>query len=289
MAIPGKASTTEPPRIRKFRRELIRVIPRFPNNRTSLQHMQQKNVGELLIDYTNWRSRYVGQRPRSVSVEPAARSDPRWTSHAVAVTAFLDKVRNGEDLTPHLSIEPHTKGYTPAARVPSAPPVDRWSDKDFVLNVMGYHHFHLGKNVQRRGHVDRTDDLIFAEVQRDTFNLIAIFGHDVFDPNSAERSRLWSVHDQVAYRGVSPGSVVVSSMIATSGHSLQVVSYAQRCARLIRDIEPKIDDLTYMASLYPKGLRMSPKPKFEWGFRHLDLQIHEAVAPIDMILTRGWN
>jgi hypothetical protein len=285
----AQATGAEPPRIKKFRGELIRAIPRFPNDRASLLHMQQKHLPELLIDYINWRSRYVGQRPRAVSAEPAAQADPRWGAHAAVITAFLDEVRRGDDLTPYLSIEPHTKGYTPAARAPGATPVDRWSDKDFVLNVMGYHHFHLGTKVQKRGHVDRTDDLIFAEVQRDTFNVIAVFGHDVFDPNSAERKKLWSVHDQVAYRGVPPGSVVVSAMIATSGHTLKVVRYAQYCARYIRDFEPKLDDLNYMASLYPPGQQMSHKPKFAWGFRHLDLLIQEAVAPINLVLTKGWN
>jgi hypothetical protein len=283
------ATSTQGPRIKKFRRELIQAIPRFPNNRASLQHMQQKHLPELLIDYVNWRSRYVGQRPRTVTIDPVIQSDPRWVSHAAAVTAFLNKVQGGDDLIPHLSIEPHTKGYTPAARTPNAPPVDRWSDKDFVLNVMSYHHFHLGTNVQKRGHVNRTDDLIFAEVQRDRFNVIAIFGHEVFDTNSAERNRLWSVHDQVAYRGVQPGSVVVPALIATSGHALTVVRYAQYCAKVIRDLEPKLDDLTYMASLYPHGLQMSPKPKFAWGFHHLDLLIHEAVAPMNLMLTKGWN
>ncbi|HXZ17305.1 MAG TPA: hypothetical protein VEH77_15305, partial [Roseiarcus sp.] len=243
---------TEPPRIKKFRSELIKAIPRFPNDRASLHHVRQKQLGELLIDHINWRSRYVGQRPRTVLIEAAAQSDPRWNSHAAAVGDFLDKVRNGDDLTPHLSIEPHTRGYTPAARAPNASSLDRWSDKDFVLNAMGYHHFHLGTTVEQRGHVNRTDDLIFAEVQRDTFNVLAIFGHDVFDPNSAERRRLWSIHDEVAYRGVPPGSVVVSAMIATSGHTLQVVRYAQHCAKVIRDFDPKLDDLIYMASLYPQ-------------------------------------
>jgi hypothetical protein len=43
--------TDEPSRIRKFRSELIEVIPRFPNNRSSLMHMQAKGLGDLLIDY----------------------------------------------------------------------------------------------------------------------------------------------------------------------------------------------------------------------------------------------
>ena len=188
----SQAAAAEPSRIKKFRGELIKAIPRFPNDRASLLEMRQQHMTDLLIDYTSWRSRYVGQRPRTVSVEPAVQSDPRWAAQAVGITAFLDKVRRGDDLFPHLSIEPHTKGYTPAARAPGATPEDRWSDKDFVLNAMGHHHFHLGTKVQNRGHVDRTDDLIFSAVERDTFKVIAIFGHDVFDPTGAERKRLWS-------------------------------------------------------------------------------------------------
>jgi hypothetical protein len=154
---------------------------------------------------------------------------------------------------------------------------------------MGYHHFHLGTAVQRRGYVDRTDDLIFAEVRRDTFTVIAIFGHEVFENESAERRRLWSVHDQVAYRGLPPGSFVIAGMISTSGHTTQSVRYAQQCARLIGKLEPKIDDLPYMATLYPPGRQMSPKPKFSWGFQHLDLILYEAVAPAGLVLIMGWN
>ena len=213
----AQATTAEPPRIKKLRRELIKVIPRVPNNRASLLHMQQKHLIDLLIDYVNWRSRYVSQRPRTMAIEPAAQADARWSAHADAVGAFLDKVRRGDDLTPHLSIEPHARGYAPAARAPGATPADRWSDKDFLLNVMGYHHFYLGTALAKRGHAERTDDLIFAEVGRDTFKVIAIFDHDVFDPNTAERKRLWTVHDQVAFRDIAPGSAVVSGMITTSG------------------------------------------------------------------------
>jgi hypothetical protein len=78
-------------------------------------------------------------------------------------------------------------------------------------------------------------------------------------------------------------------MIATSGHTVKVVRYAQYCAKVIRDYEPKLDDLTYMASLYPTGQQMSPKPKFSWCFRHLDLLVHEAAAPINLVLTKGWS
>ncbi|UGX98705.1 hypothetical protein G6321_00027765 [Bradyrhizobium barranii subsp. barranii] len=82
---------------------------------------------------------------------------------------------------------------------------------------------------------------------------------------------------------------MVSALIANSGHTFTVVRYAQDCAKIIRDLGPKLDDLAYMASLYPHGKQMSPKPKFAWGFHHLDLLIHEAVAPVNLILKDGWN
>ena len=233
-AAASRAIVAEPPRIKKFRRELIKVIPRVPNNRATLLHMQQKHLADLLVDYVNWRSRCIGQHPRTVSIEAAAKSDPRWSAHAAAIADFLNKVGRGDDLTTHLSIEPHTRGYAATARAPGAMPKDRWSDKDFLLNVMGYHHFHLGTALEKRGHATRTDDLIFAEVTRDTFKVIAIFDHDVFDRNSAERMRLWALHESIIFRGVTPGSVVVMGNIATSGHSVHAVHYAQQCARTIR-------------------------------------------------------
>jgi hypothetical protein len=241
--------------------------------------MQQKQLPELLIDYVNWRSRYVGQRPRTVTVEPATKADPRWSMHAAAIGAFIDKVRRGDDLDPHLSIKPHTQGYAPAARAPGATIEDRWSDKDFLLNTMGYHHFHLGTATQKHGHVDRTGDLIFAKVHRDTFKVIAIFGHEVFEQNSTERMRLWSVHEEIVFRGVPPGSAVVEGLIATSGHNLHVVHYAQECAKIIRDYERKLDDPNFVKRLYPSGERAPAKPKFEWSFRHLDLLLRETVEP----------
>ena len=285
----AQAVAIEPPRIKKFRRELIKAIPRVPNDRASQLHMQQKPLSSLLVDYGNWRSRYVGQRPRTISIEPAAQADTRWVAHAATIEAFLDKVRRGDDLTPHLSLEPHTRGYAAAARTPGATVVDRWSDKDFVLNVMGYHHFHLGTGLEKRGHAKRTDDLIFAEVGRDSFKVIAIFDHDLFKNNSLERARLWSVHENVIFRNVPQGSSVLMGNIFTSGHSHTVMFYAMRYARIINYMEPKLDDPEFVKELYQPRSEAPTKPRPSWGFSHLDLAIYDAAKPAYLILQKGWN
>ena len=58
---------------------------------------------------------YVAPRPRKAIVEAEASTDPRWKVLQNDIDAFLEKVKRGDDLTPHLSLDPHTLGYTPAA------------------------------------------------------------------------------------------------------------------------------------------------------------------------------
>ena len=281
-------ATQEPARIRKFREELVRAIPRVPNNKETLLHMQQKALPDLVIDYVSWRSRYLGWRPRTVKIEPSAKSDARWVANQAGIDLFLEKVRQGDDLTPHLSIEPHTRGYSVAAQTPASVE-HRWSDKDFILNTSGYHHFHLGTEIEAKGHAARTDDLIFAAVTRDEFTVIAIFDHRVFDFGSPERMRLARLHEAIITRGMAPGTVYISNMISTSGHTVHSVRYSQHCMRLIGDLEPRLDDLDFVRSLYKPREEAPQKPKPEWAFLHLDLAIYDRAKPGLLIVQKGWN
>lgn len=280
----------EPPRVEALRLKLIKEIPRFPNTRASLQHMKQKTLPDVLIDYVNWRSRYVGTRTRTVTIEPTADSDPRWRRLSTAIGAFLDKVRRGDDLTPHLSIAPHTRGYALAANAPGATNADRWSDKDLVLNIMGYHHFHMGMELEHRGHIARTNDLVFAKVGRDTFKVIAIFDHDVFESESTERSRLRTVHSDIISRTLPPGSVFLASDITTSGHNGRVVRYALQCVRYIQTVDPQIDDSEHVKDWFSRvGLTPPMRPNFEWMFHHLDLGFFEKITKTVFWVQRGWD
>jgi hypothetical protein len=190
-----------------------------------------------------------------VDVEPTATADPRWASLAPQITPFLEKVKKGKDLTPHLSLEPHTRGFTPAASE-IGPNVDRWADKDMVLNAMGYHHFHLGTTIEAAGHVARTNEILFSQVTRERFEVVAIFDHTVFDtrisptePMSKERERLWKIFDERLTRGMPPRSVVMAPPIATSGHSIMFTRRAMDYAHVIREIDQKLDDPAYARGL----------------------------------------
>ncbi len=285
---------TESNRIKKFRLSLAKQIPKFPNNKHSLQILESKGLGNLLIDYANWAIRYVAMRPRFVEIHPTATQDKRWKVLNSEINQFLSKVRNGEDLTPHLSLQPHTQGCTPAASLCGID-TSRWADKDFLLNVMGYHHFHLGLKFERNGHIGRTNNLLFARVNRSKFEVIAIFDHSVFNTNpdgsmSAERTRLWSIFDRLSLLGVPAGSCVVSSLIATSGHPVQIVELAGRYAHFIQNFDRSLDESGAVIKLYEEaGFKSPVKSKLRWHLNWLDLGLLDEPSNHFFVFHRGPN
>src|ERR1019366_5567218 len=122
MSSPGKQSK----RVAEFCRWLAQEVPRFPNDSATLQVFKNLAITDQMIAYLNWRARYVSQHPRTVTTESTASLDPRLQAVAPNINILLSKVRAGDDLTPHLSLDVR-HGFTPkpAAHAPSA---DSWRD-----------------------------------------------------------------------------------------------------------------------------------------------------------------
>lgn len=283
---------TESNRVKAFRLRIAKDIPKFPNDRASLQALQSKSLRALLIDYGNWKIRYIAPRARAVVIEPTATADPRWQTLAPEVQLLLEKVRNGVDLTPHLSLQPNTRGFTPSAAEPG-PDVDRWADKDMLLNVMRYHHLHFDA---APGNGMRSDDVLFAHVTRNEFTVVGIFNHTVFkqtEPNAnitAERDRLWEIFDERSSRGHTPGSVIVPTLITLSGHNLEFVRAATDYVRVVAEIDPHLDDPSYVCGLYEQaGVPLPKRPKVEWYLHFLDLGLLDKNMGAFFCLRNGPN
>jgi hypothetical protein len=280
-------------RIQAFRRELIAAVPRFPNDATSIQTMQAKPLVEQMIVYISWRLRFVGHRPRRVTGRSNLVGDHRFSTLQPNIDAFLQEVEAGSDLTPYLSLEPRTRGYTPAAEAKA----DRWADKDFLLNIMGLHHFHLGLTREPAGHVSRTNDVMFASVTRDEFEIIGLFDHAVFEhlddgTMTPEREKLWRVYEAQESTRALPGQLRVGGYanfgVTLSGHPVAVVRAAQNHVRIVRDRDPKLDDPTYLKTLYPDG-KIPKNTKIKWTYTHLDLGITDGRESFFGIFHKGPN
>ena len=166
--------------------------------------------------------------------------------------------------------------------------MDRWADKDMLLNVMGFHHFHFDALPMR------SNDVLFAHVTRDRFTVAGIFNHTVFEffdpakPMAAERKRLWEIFDERATRDVPAGRPVVASMIATSGHSIYFAKLASDYARVIAEIDPKLNDSNYVRGLYENvGVPIPVKPKLLWHLHYLDLGALDKKTGAFFVLRKG--
>ena len=114
-------------------------------------------------NYFESRRRRVPTVPRILKISdhfhcPAA--------HKAGWEALQNKVRNGEDLNPHLS-ERHAC----------------LSNRDGLLAEWGVHHFHLGTEPSPRNpaYVTRTGPLVYALVDDASFCAINVYLHDGFE------------------------------------------------------------------------------------------------------------
>ncbi len=131
------------------------------------ESLEELDLSELLHLYGNWRSRFISARPRRVhraaEFEAGAFLD--------ALELISEKIRTGEELTPHLSRDvrviqtrkdgEHRKG----------------SDLDPMLAEWGVHHLHLGSEIDEEGFVTRSGELLFVGFGPEDAYLIGIYPH----------------------------------------------------------------------------------------------------------------
>ncbi len=285
----------ESKRIKNFRMWLTKAVPRFPNDKATLVLLEEKHLVDLLIIFLNWRVRYVTPRKRTVLIENTAANNPRWITLSSRIDHLLNKVRNGEDLTPYLSRKAISKGFSPATEK-NDPNADHWADKDFLLNVMGLHHFHLVPCDGASGR-DAHNDVLFASVSREQFEVIGIFNHEVFESSvpgamAAERAQLWKIFEEREQRGALPGQLLFGGMgglgITLSGHPTTLVRAAQRYYQRIREIDPQLDVQSFITDMYSPA-SIPAKPKLQWRLNYLDLGILDESTSTFFIYAKGPN
>ncbi len=286
--------TEESKTIRKFKAELIKKLPFFPDDRETLQQLESEGLVDVMFYYLHWSTRQVPSRTRKVHVYPDLTADRRYKGLKEQIKLLREKVSNGEDLSPYLSLRAHKKGYTPRQRIVDGE-VDSWEDKDQILNTKGFHHFHLNMTVQNTGLSVRTNEVLFAKITRTEFHAVAIFDHSVFDPADengnleAERQRMWDIHEKYTTMGMAPGTVYMTSPIATSGHPIGIRIMGDRYMMLVEQYDSKLTERTFVNQLYQDANMPSPERyKLEWQIDALDLVIFDKKNNVKFNVHQGY-
>lgn len=118
----------------------------------------QEEEGEICHLYFNAGKRMVPAQPRRIHLSREFRCPP---DHATGLRFLEDKIRNGADLTPHLSRK-----------------ILKLSYNDPILNDWGIHHFHLGLTHDAKGLIEGTPYILLARVTNDQFYMIDVVRHN---------------------------------------------------------------------------------------------------------------
>jgi hypothetical protein len=105
--MPNNASLTMPetylPRIQAFRDELIKMLPRAPNDRASRGSLEAMPTQRLILAFVNWRMRLIPAKPRMVKFWSGGITPLQAQSARSKLQPLLKAAAAGKDLTPYLS------------------------------------------------------------------------------------------------------------------------------------------------------------------------------------------
>jgi hypothetical protein len=77
--------------------------------------------------------------------------------------------------------------------------------------------------------------------------------------------------------------------ITLSSQPVAVVRTAQHHVKLMREMDPHLDDRSYLADLYGGAAAVPAKPKPRWFYRDLDFTLYDEPANWIGLLARGPN
>lgn len=260
------------PRIQAFRDDMIKVLPRAPNTRASLEALRAMPTSRVILAFLTWRMRLIPAKPRVVRFWSGGVTPLQAQAARLKLQSFLEKVVAGKDLTSHLSDLVNKKGII----LPGARPTDRGKDIDMVLTRQGLHHFHVGIPAPGN-HKGRSGSLVFAEVLEKEFRIVAIADHRAFERGSAQQLDFFRICHSYMAKDVPPGQGFMPNPVMTSGHSMLVTIFADKCENEMLELDPLLDDSAFIDKLYNgQPLLRDEKPvarpansSFAWYFEDL--------------------
>lgn len=280
----------ESPRIKNLRNKIICEIPFFPNTKETQEELISKPFEEVLLAYLNWKSRIIPIRHRKTTLPASVTTHKKWCTYKESIRSILKKADLGMDLNPFLSEKVNKRGYESDKLFNKE---NIWNDKDQILNLHHYHHFHLDMNIKDNLMSERSEYLLFAEITRNKFTAIGIFDHSIFDevlPNyiSSERKRFLDIHYQRVIKH-SSSQFVTSSQITASGHNYQILKSCHEIIRILFINDSKLDQRNDVNSIYANFKRTPPPNfKFEWYFDGLDLYLRNKKTDDNFLFYKGY-
>ncbi|WP_086874017.1 hypothetical protein [Kosakonia pseudosacchari] len=255
---------------------MIKELPKVPNTPLAIAELEKMPTRVIISSYITWKIRTIPVKKRIVKFFPGGIDLDVFIRKYPEIKVFLNKVINGDDLNPYLSEQVRTHGIV----LPGASPKSEGKDIDSLVLREGLYHFHFGpkNNKNPKG---RSNYLIFADVSKDTFTIVSIAPHSVFDHSSEDSLKFFEIRRMYLEKDIPSGQSYMLNPVTCSGHTIEIFGYALHCEDTITSIDPQINDGNFISQLYEDGKLQIPslvpptKPNLIWYFYDLNLGILE--------------
>jgi hypothetical protein len=271
------------PRIQAFRDELIKMLPRAPNDKASRGSLEAMPMHRLILAFVNWRMRLIPAKPRMVQFWSGGITPLQAQLARSKLQPLLRAAATGKVLTPYLSDSVNRIGID----LNETSPRSKRRDMDMVLTRHGLHHFHVGV----RGAANpkgRSEALVFAEVLEKEFRVVALSDHRAFEQGSPEQLRFFNVCHAYMAKDIPAGQGFMMNPVMTSGHSLVVTMFSNQCEAEMDRTDLLLDDPEFIDKLYNdqpiiragKPVHKPGKPQFAWHFNDLEFGILDKTSMV---------
>ena len=160
----------------KFKRQLISELPYAPNNKESDNYLLSLDIGDIVHIYDFWQQKLIHSQPRKTVVSGKVRNSHFYINNKEKIKALLSRINNGLDVNGYLSHKAHNAVFE----------VEKFkqnrsfnSFRDQILICEGFHHLHLEEFPKR------TNEVLIAHVTSNTFEVVQVANHDLFENNAA--------------------------------------------------------------------------------------------------------
>jgi hypothetical protein len=267
---------TWPPRIQAFRNDLIKMLPRAPNDRASRRSLEAMPTNRLILAFITWRMRLIPAKPRMVRFWSGGITPTQAQMGQSKLQPLLRSAAAGKDLTPYLSDRVNRVGIDLSEASPRA----KRRDIDMVLTRHGLHHFHVGVHgaANPKG---RSGALVFTEVLEREFRVVALSDHRAFVPGSPEQLRFFGICNAYMAKDIPPGQGFMMNPVMGSGHSMLATLFSDRCEDEMRRLDLLLDDPEFINKLYndqpivrgEEPVLKPAEPALAWHFEDLQFGI----------------
>jgi hypothetical protein len=264
------------PRVQAFRDDIIKKLPRAPNDRGSLRSLEAMPTHQLILAFITWRMRLIPAKPRMVRFWSGGITPQQAQIARSKLEPLLRSAAAGKDLTPYLSDRVSRIGIDLSEHSPRA----KRREIDMVLTRQGLHHFHVGAQ-GKTNPKGRSGTLVFAEVLEQEFRVVALSDHRAFMPGSPEQLRFFEICHSYMAKDIPPSQGFMMNPVMASGHSMIVTLFADRCDDEIRRLDPLLDDSEFIDKLYSdqpivragQPVLRPAEPMLAWHFEDLQFGI----------------